>query len=101
MYSRLLCILFCVFSLVSALNAKNRLPNILYSMDGISNRERFQYAIDFLKKELPASGQPDNLKIAISTMGQKPSLADSIKRKLTSKEHFVFYREPTIRTLQQ
>ena len=60
-------------------------------MDGIINRDRFQYAIELLQHELEISSL--TTKIEISTVVQHNSLPDSLKEKLVNREHFIIYRK--------
>ncbi len=92
MYKRLLCLLLCVCSLLAELHAGNKKSNIFYTMEGIVNQDRFQYAIDLLQKEVSKSNSINNGRIEVSTLIQKKSLPDSIRGKLVEKEHFVLYR---------
>ncbi|MDF2477230.1 MAG: hypothetical protein K0S24_2713 [Sphingobacterium sp.] len=94
MYRRLLCVLLCICSLIVELHAGNKQKNIFYTMAGIVNQERFQYAIDLLQKELFKSTVTNPVQVEVSTLAQKKSLPDSIKAKLIEKEHFVLYRKP-------
>lgn len=93
MFKRLLYVLFGLCAILFELAAKPRTPQILYSTDGLANRERFEYAIGLLQRKLPRSVIDVGLRIEVSTVGQQQSLPDSIKDKLRAKEHFVFYRE--------
>lgn len=91
MYRRLLCTLLCVCSLVVEINARDKTSSVSYTMDGITNRDRFQYAIELLQHELEVSSL--TTKIEISTVGQHSSLPDSLQEKLVNKEHFIIYRK--------
>ncbi|UQA74995.1 hypothetical protein K2F45_24995 [Sphingobacterium siyangense] len=91
MYRRLLCTLLCVCSLVVEINARDKTSSVSYTMDGITNRDRFHYAIELLQHELEVSSL--TTKIEISTVGQHSSLPDSLKEKLVNKEHFIIYRK--------
>jgi len=91
MYRRLLCTLLCVCSLVVEINARDKTSSVSYTMDGIINRDRFQYAIELLQHELEISSL--TTKIEISTVVQHNSLPDSLKEKLVNREHFIIYRK--------
>lgn len=93
MCKRLLCILFCISCLLVELGAKDKLPRMLYTLEGLANQERFQYAIDLLKRELTRSAPMDQLTLEISTLGQQKSLPEAVSSKLSLKEHFVLFRE--------
>lgn len=93
MSKRLLAALFCVCFIFFELTAKSKSPTILYTMDGIVNQDRFQYALDFLQKKMSVLDFDHNLTIEVSTIAQKKHFPDSLKKRLLDKEHFILYRE--------
>ncbi|MDR6736397.1 hypothetical protein [Sphingobacterium sp. 2149] len=93
MCKRLLCMFLFVFSILAELYAGNKSSTVRYTMEGIVNQERFQYAVDLLQKELIKSSVTDHLDIEVSTAVQRKSLPDSIRSKLIEKEHFVLFRK--------
>lgn len=93
MSKRLLAALCCVCFIFFELTAKSKSPMILYTMDGIVNQDRFQYALDFLQKKMSVLDFDHNLTIEVSTIAQQKHFPDSLKKRLLEKEHFILYRE--------